>query len=298
MTILAVNENRDSPSGSNNFEAGPAYIREFTAYCSSIFDGPQTLLTSGTFPVVGQAWVFGSEFNEDAICQTVTVTKQEDHGRWTDGSVCYLWDIRCEFRINQPDSSTPPSLPENPLLRPVIIRGNTSFYSEFSQKDKDGNPIINSAKELFPPHEVEKDLVEFEFVRNEAVSPAGFARFYAGRVNQSPIWGAPERSIRCLGIAWEKQYENGYEFYSCTYRFAFKEDLWQLELVDNGFNELKGSPQKLVPILLDDGTRPTEPFKLNGSGAKLADNAAPVLLPKFNIYKEANFGSLGLPSSI
>ncbi|NDD52976.1 hypothetical protein EBZ39_03710 [bacterium] len=296
MTILAVTENRDSPSGSTTFDGGPVYFREFTAYCSSVLDGPKTLLGSGTFPSVGSSWLYGGETDPFVICQSISVSKQEDHGRWTDGTTCYIWDVKCEFRVEQADNTTPPNIPENPLLRPVVVRGGTGFYTEASQKDKDDKPVTNSAKETFPPYEIERPLVEFEFVRNELSSPASFALNYVGKINQTTIWGGAAKTIRCQGITWEKQYENGYEFFQVTYKFAYREEKWQLVLVDNGFNEVVSS--KLKPILLDDGSRPTEPQKLNGSGVKLSDTADPVLLPPFNIYKETNFASLGLPTSI
>lgn len=296
MSILAVTENRNSPSGSTTSDGGPVYTREFTAYCSSVLDGPKTLLQSGAFPSVGQSWVYGAEIDPFVICTSVNVNRQDEHGRWTDGSICYLWDVRCEFKVEQTDPNTPPNQPENPLLRPVIIRGGTNFYTEASQKDKNENPIKNSATELFPPHEIEKPLVEFEFVRNELTSPASFAINYVGKINQSTIWGGAAKTIRCQTITWEKQYENSYEFYVVTYRFAYKRDKWQLILVDNGFNRLDGSTLK--PIYLDDNTRPSEPFKLDGNGAKLADNADPVLLDPFEIYETADFSALGLPSSL
>ena len=296
MTILAVNENRDSPSGSATADGGPVYVREFTAYCSSALDGPKTIINSGTFPTVGSSWIYGSEIDPLVICQSVSVNKQDEHGLWTDGTPCWIWDVRCEFRVEQADSTTPPNQPENPLLRPVIIRFGTSFYTEASIKDINDNVIENSAKEAFPPHEIEKPIFEFEFVRNEASSPASFALSYVGKINQSTIWGGAAKTIRCQSITSDKQYENSYEFYQVTYRFAYKRDKWQLILIDNGFNELVSGTLKA--IALSDGTRPSEPFKLNGSGAKLADNATPVKLDPFEIYETADFAALGLPSTI
>ena len=143
MTILAVNENRDSPSGSATADGGPVYVRQFTAYCSSVLDGPKTILNSGTFPTVGSSWVYGSEIDPLVICQSASVTKQDDHGIWSDGAQCWIWDVRCEFRIDRQDRSTPPNQPENPLLRPVVISGGTSFYSEASKLDKNENVIKN-----------------------------------------------------------------------------------------------------------------------------------------------------------
>lgn len=295
MTVLAVNENRDSPTGTTTFDGGPVYVREFTAYCSSVLDGPKTIIQSGAFPVVGQSWVYGAESEPLAICRTVSVNRQDEHGLWTDGTVCWIWDVRCEFRVEQTESNTPPNEPENPLLRPVKIRGGTQTYTENSIKDKDDKVVANSAKEAFPPHERLAPLAEFSFVRNESTSPAGYSIAYVGRLNASPIWDAAAKTILCTSITWDKQYENSYEFYQTTYSFSYKEDGWKLKLVDNGFNELVAGALK--PILLPDNTKPTEPFKLNGSGAKAASNADPVI-KEFDIYKTVNFASLGLPSTL
>lgn len=291
--ITSMNaEKPESPIGTKTDKGGPAYTRVFDIYCDSVNDGPKTIFDHPTIPKIGDFYLFGSEVDPNIPLESVSANRAEIIN---DGSrLLYRWEVRCEYRISQ-NSGQPPNIPENPLLRPVEISGGGISTSRFTNEDVDGKVIKNSAKEPFTdPFEIPHTEFEIEFTRNEASSPANNSLFYQNKVNATPIWGGAAKTWLCTGVPFSIVYEGIYVYYRVQYRFRYNPKKHVLKPVDNGFNELVGGVLK--PILLTDGTRPTEPFKLNGSGAKLGDNSNPVFLSDVEIYETASFQGLGLPN--
>lgn len=289
LTAEAVN----SPSGTKTATGGPSYTRLFDIYCDSANDGPKTILDHPSTPQVGDLYGFGNEFDALIPLDSISCDREGWGNHETYGKV-YKWILRCDYKYPS-NTGQPPAQIENPLQRPVEVSGVPFITSKFTNKDVNGTVIKNSAKEAFvDPFEIPHTEFEIEFIRNEAISPANTALYYTNKINSQAIWGGDEHTWLCTGITFQLVYEGTYTYYRVTYRFRYNPAKHVLKVIDNGFNQLVGGVLK--PILLADGTRPVEPFKLDGSGAKLSDNADPVFLDDIDIYDETPFSALSLPN--
>lgn len=292
MAVVSVVEKLDSPTMTATSKGDRNYTRTFDVYCSSRQDGPIVVQNAPLLPRLADSYAFGGESDAGSTVVSITPIRAE-YIKGADGAEQCRWEVTVQYKVETVDEG---ETIENPLLRPVEIRGGTSLTTREVSKDKDGTVIKNSAKEPLPPIEITGGMFAVEFVRNEGSSPASSAVQYTNTVNSAAIWGGDIGTWKCESISYEKLQEGLYIYWRTSYKFVYNSDKHYIKLIDNGYNEL--SSGTLKPILLSDGTKPTEPFKLNGSGAKLSDSADPVLLADIKVYTERAFGSLGLPSSI
>jgi hypothetical protein len=239
---------------------------------------------------IGSGYSYGFDSIPGIRVSKVGITRDET---LKEGSIrIFRWDVRVEYTT--PEQGSQGQVPENPLDRPVVIRGASAGTEKQTQKDKDDNPIKNTADELYPPISIPTNDEVVEFVRNEASSPANTAKNYRNRVNSSGIWGRDTGEWRCLDIDWEKVFEGEYVFYRVSYKFLYKEGGHKLKLISNGYNQkVSGQLQRIT----DASNLPLpEPSPLDASGVKTTP--ANGHEQTFDMYKTANFAGLGLPSTI
>jgi hypothetical protein len=92
------------------------------------------------------------------------------------------------------------------------------------------------------------------------------------------------------------QERNGTLFRQVNFQIQFQRDGWAVDILDAGFREKDPADStKRIAITLDDGTDPSTPVLLNGSGSKLDDpTPATAQFITFSAYKERAFSSLPL----
>lgn len=185
--------------------------------------------------------------------------------------------------------------PENPLSRPVRITWSSELSQEFTTKDKDGKPMLNSAGDPLEPWERDDVRWIIRLTKNFSSLPSWVAN-YVNKVNSSSLTiqgitlAARTCKLQALNIG-EQQVQNDIPYIEVSADIAYRPDAWDVKRLDEGFHEKLGATRQ--KILLDDNNEPSEPVPLNGSGAHLSepdpDNAVYLT---YKIYEEADLNDL------
>jgi len=210
-----------------------------------------------------------------------------------------IWIVDCEY-----ETPEAPSLLPNPLNDPVSITWGVNEYTEVADEDKDGDPILNSAKDWFdPPLEHAVYLPVVTMVRNDATFNPNIAVGYVGSVNKDAVtiagYTAGARKARCLEYGGKSAERNGVAYYVVTYRIEFNYKRYDRSVVDQGIRRMDGAGKKVRINVgnVASGEPVTEPVRLDGNGVPLADDAAPdaTIYRTFRIETEKTFAALNLP---
>lgn len=198
------------------------------------------------------------------------------------------------------DNTTPEdAAPDNPLDRAPVVSFSFSRSTIQVFRDRDGNPIQNSAGDLFTTP-IEKDVSDlvWSIVRNEAGVTTEQIEKYQDALNSDTIHGHAPETLRMLSMRGVEREENGVEFVEMSYAVGVRLDKWSSKILDQGVREKKTNAGGLVletrAIVDEAGYEVSAPVLLNGSGEVLAEGATPTLL-EFDLYKSAAFGPLSLP---
>lgn len=184
--------------------------------------------------------------------------------------------------------------PENPLDRPVKVSWSSELAQEFTTKDKDGKPFINSAGDPFEPKERDDVRWIIKLTKNFDALPPWVAN-YVNKVNSSTLnvqgLSLAERTckVQALDIG-EIQVQNDIPYQEVSVELAYRPNTWDLDILDEGFNYIDGSTRKKAQV---NGEDASEPILLDGDGGILsspdADNA---VFLTFKMYEEADLNDL------
>ena len=194
----------------------------------------------------------------------------------------YAWSIVAQYSSKQEFST-------NPLNDPVVVTWDDDPYQKPAFEDSSGNAICNSAGDPFdPPPEVDDSRGTIIIQKNVGATP-GYVRGYRNAVNSNAFRvgrsatdpfiltvAAESAKIRRFAMSAIKK-RSGTEFAVLTIEMQVLDDAddWTLRNLDRGFNvKRSGDATKRDKVLLDDGSEPSEPVLLDGSGARLANPSA------------------------
>ena len=228
-----------------------------------------------------------------------------------------VWEVDIAYSSAQ-EPGAQSDQPENadPLdLQPIIRIGYETFQvpipGEINFDAGVGDPpfagaILNSVRESFdPPPMKDESRPILTITINLPEFPSAEVLPYQDAVNNDVFFGAVPRQLKMMGgpttTGRTKSTGGGVTvfYFPVTYTMAFKRDLWDLQLLDQGtffIEEITGVKRS---FLTNDGI----PYigLLDGTGGKLDDADDPVYL-RFFIYPQENFGELapprGLPQDI
>lgn len=171
----------------------------------------------------------------------------------------------------------------NPLNRPPRITWDSETVQQFTTKDKNGKPMLNSAGDPLEP--IEKDDIRWiiSITKNFASLPSWVLN-YVNVTNSSAVTISgltlPARTVKTqrLRIS-DLLTENGFDYYEVTIELAYKPDTWDVDRLDEGFNVITGdgdipaSEKKRIRIEDDAGEfqETTEAVPLDGDGGVLAN---------------------------
>lgn len=188
---------------------------------------------------------------------------------------------------------------ENPIDRPPEIEFLSAVSTEPVDRDKDDNPITNSAGELFDPPITKdcRDLV-IRARRYQSSFDKPQASAFEGSVNSQTIWGYAPGKVKCNVYTGREVRFAGLWMYEVTFEFQVREDGWKRRILDQGFREKTGvdetTDEPLYAAIKDTSGVPlSSPTMLDGAGVILADTAPPVFL-EFDLITENDFTILGL----
>lgn len=279
-----------------------SYRATYRVEMSSTSYGPANVLEHAQsykpdpIPKLWQKYRIDSDFDNYAFCQSRTVEQTEDNKRtW--------WKVNCEWRPlnpgeDQDDSTT------HPMSRPVRYRVEHATYTENIEKDKDGESVVNGAKQEFDT------ALQQEVSHMVLVATKNFATLqdvidlnlkYAMHVNTTTFHGASKRKCLCYPISCSNLIREGkVEYYQATFHIEFRDDTWDRRYINQGMKYLKAGVLTNVFAENEDGeeVQVNEPMLLDSAGAMLAANTTGTVanggILEFRVRDEISFSGLGV----
>ena len=195
------------------------YSLVYTIRTDSPGDGPMIVGNCPGLPPRGAWYRLGNEFDIGAVLRTRTVKQVNNQKCW--------WEVSDSYDSQQ-DDEDPEDPQENPLLRQPKRRISFEREDRHSIKDKDGKPYVNSAGEPYGPETASTpgSLMVLSITRNEAALPIALAEDWQDTVNEHEWYGRPADSWRLADLGAEDGWENGVYFWSVSWKFIYRRDLW------------------------------------------------------------------------
>lgn len=312
MAIVSAEEVWSGRSGNADDAFKREYERRFVVVTDNPFDGPIVVTGASGIPVKYDAYANagGTESDPRAFCNRVRATcRSEDNCTW-DVIASYSTTVELEAgqsqnpmeRGNTPNSSggSGGGGPGGAGSR-YDISFSPGSEVKAAVKDRDDNPIANSAGDPFdPPLEIADPYLMMTIGRNiPLANPLSYALTmmgYLNTVNSGPFLGLPAETVKLF--TWSMQFQppdNGYAFWRETFVFHAKWNNgngWLTELLDVGYFRIDGTDK--VEITDPEGKQYTKPQLLDGAGGVLAAfGAAPVYMP-FRLFPKKDFSVFGL----
>ena len=212
-------------------------------YNGSTGDGPEAISSASGLPAIGDQWSFGNDSDAWAYCHPDLSIKPFGGVRQDDPISVYL--VTNKFST-KPLKRCQTNEWGDPLLEPDRVSGSFVLYTKEAVKDRYGNPIMNSAHEIFRGPQVEFDSPrgQVRIEQNNATLDLPTIRAVFNHVNDDVMWGIPARSIKLNGFTWEELW-----YGTCTYYykrvFTFDvcnddDDLFDRDLLDEGTKVISG----------------------------------------------------------
>lgn len=284
---------------------GWSQVHTYQVFTTDGTDGPDVVVTASGLPTFYSALAY----DPLARASRITPIKQED--------ATNHWHVEVEYSRetgSQLDRQNPPTL--RPVRRSATIR----WVEKSLDKDKDGQPILTSAKTPFnPPITVQVPHIVARFVRWESSFSYTTIKTYAGKVNSTTFGPFAAGQVLCTNIEASEEWEqngdgNLQRYWQVTYEFEASEDWdkWKpFKILDADFWFLDPSDgDKRKPILYtstgevtnnpndpDGATPPPSPVPIDADGVVLLASELPqaVHYLEFDIYDEVDFNALNLP---
>ena len=325
MAVVDVRPVSSGRTGGESNTLKTTYKRVFEVEVNSLLDGPEIVLAPHGLVDVPelpqQNDIYEPESgvsDEGAICYEITATVKPNS---------YLWEVVALYStyLERPDIEGV----SDPLLRPSEIEYDSITVSVPLLYDIYGNPILNSAGDLFdPPLEQDETRGIMRVTRNFADFDPLFYWGFKNTVNSTEWLGLKKYQVKCKNIRATRFFEVGQYWYRVTAEFEIgmrtqedgtippdlvwpegseiEEDdttslTWIRIVLDRGFREIKQSPPDpptldgvLAPIL-DPMTKQaiTIPGLLDGDGYHLLPGEDPVWLA-FDVLPDKDFNLLNL----
>ena len=193
-----------------------------------------------------------------------------------------------------------------PLDQPWEVEWGSCVSNEQIDRDINGNPLTNSAKELFdPPLSRDKRDLILKIQRNEASYNPLLASSYFDAINSDiflEVFG-PEQ-VKCNDWVGKRARSASLFYWVVNYEFQMRADTWKQRVLDAGYREwnLTASPAKYIPITItDDETGKQvavrEPWPLMECGVAFPEqhvyDGGALHWCEFDIYQKKLFSILG-----
>lgn len=223
-------------------------------------DGPITVFSSPLVPRLWTQYLAGNESHLEYGGPYLLLSKrkvtEKELIQETGGS---LWELELEYTTHKVQKY------ENPLDQPVRYSLEWAQYDRVVEKDKDGNPLVNTIGDLFtdPPYKEEDARPVLRAYRNEpdVATRINFIASFRNALNSDSFHGMAPRTCRMRNItSGDLQTQNGVDYYKFTYEIEFNEDTWDPDILNRGHRakdsngKIYDLPKKEVRNLKQDGT--------------------------------------------
>jgi len=274
-------------------------------------DGPRSAamgaLSSTPDPVASTWSVYSVGNDYDSGVRMMRRSTRHFSGIQTaSGSRGDLWIVTNTYE--SPGNKEQQDTESNPLLRSTKYNVDWIHMTKKAEKDKDGEAIVNSAKQKF------LDLVEVDDTRPVLVAVRNVATWqqianlgltYCNSINSSTWYGFPRWHCKVQSItSSELQSENDVQYYVQTIRIEIGQEDFLVRLVDQGMGYMEieeGNGGWKYVVAKDKNDIPvSEPVMLNQPYGTYRDkfdaygNPQPGLYREIHVYKELDFAGLGI----
>lgn len=318
MAILHFNETHHG----RRMTIGDKGVRTYSKSWQVITDDPATeqleIKTDGRCPRIGDPYSGGSQFDQFATCRSVTVQQEDNRIEWT---------IDAEYSTAKSKKDKDDQLEPNPLLQPAKIFWEFNHYSKPVDRAISSNvitsattdvPIVNAAYDPFDPTpEIDDVRLALRVEKNFSSYDVLLAYDYTNAINQDVFLGGAARTWKIREISnnpGEQTKDIGdppvtIVYYPVTFIFDYREETWDLRILNAGYRALVTGIGKHACIEGDAtsisstniGARATRervgyPWPLSTNGTQLAStDGTGINYLTFQVYKEKQFSALGVP---
>lgn len=232
-------------------------------------------------------YTVGQPFSSDSasLLLGMDIDRKVTKSRW-------YYDVTLSYTTECP---APENDSEDPTQQRVKREWQTSEQTLYIVKDRDGNLIVNKAKQPFDggiPVTVELPTLVYE--RNESSFNGSTATLYANSLNRYAFSGADKETLK-LKISAVENFQGKYIFWAVKYEMAYFPLGWQPQPINAGLMQLVSS--KLVPCWDRNRQPVTSPVPLDKNGLQIPPEDLPgaANFIKVNHFPLIDFSSLGLP---
>lgn len=259
--------------------------RELVYYVyTSATDDATVVETQGPF-VRGEVFHLNGVTDYGAVCNGISA-KPINPGRW---ETTYTFETP-DYAPSDDPNSIPP---QEPWLRiPRIARGNQKRQRTLEKAYRVVNGVQRSSTEAVlmsngrPPATAiqrNQEMLDFTVIRAERYWPRNICRQYTGALNNDSFDGHAPGTVLCDSITGEwltaKIGDRFYPYWDVSYRFVWREDGWDDEMLQQGHVVKTAKPgggyqytAAVDPLGIPLGAA----VLLDNEGAQLADGGTPV----------------------
>ncbi len=180
-------------------------------------------------------------------------------------------------------------------LSQVHITWDTEQFQRPAVMDKDGDGVLNSAGDPFDPPAMMDDSRRVATVTKMMTSVPSWILDYQDAVNSDTFTidgisvAIGKAKVQRVSVS-DVRVINATNYREVTLQIQFQVDGWALQVLDAGFRD-----SSFRVLRNNDGTKPTAPIPLNGSGAALnSSNPADAVFRSFQVYNALPFSALPL----
>jgi hypothetical protein len=278
MAIVEVREKRRGRTTTQGADWKRTYTRIFQIKTTS--DVGMKTVREGLGLDIGDTYVFGLETDAGAFVNSIEVSCDDDSSRsWT-----------ATVQYGPIDTTVKPL---NPLDEKPRVAWGWAQFQEAVTKDRDDNPILNTAFDPFdPPLARDQSRPVLGLVRNEATFDQDLADSLRDTVNDDVWWGAAAGKVKIGNISAARQNnpDAGGWYWEVSYEFQFNRDGWAAKPLNAGFRQLNSTGDKQEKIYRD-GSEISSPALLDVDGHAIDPGGTPLFL-EFDIYPESDFSLL------
>jgi len=273
------------------------YKVKYLVEAEFVNEGPQTVSQATGLPVTGDSWAEGIDSDAFALCwptEKITPVVTAETNKW--------WIVEKTFTTQGLDRCQDTDV-EDPLSEPDKLSGSFVKFSKEATVDKDGDPILNSAKEVVRGPTVERDFNNHSVKIEKNISTLILTTFteMIDTLNDATLWGLAARKVKLSNVSWQRKLFGVCTFYyTVTYEFDIDFTTWDRTIIDEGTKELGPGGNNADPrdfIKAQDKSNKDTTFLLDGAGAKWDGTGSPGQ-QTVQFYDESNFLLLDIPTSL
>jgi len=279
MAVTWARKIWDGREGGGDLSGSITHTQLYRVRTDNKFDDQVTVLQAAALPFLGQPY----PNDPSSYCNSLRARNE--------GASPFFWTVTATYS-NEREAS------DSPLDDPIEYQWATEQFQEVADTDRNGQGIVNSAGDPFdPPIMRDNSRRTVTITSNEAFVPTWILS-YQDAVNSDAInvdglsVSAGQAKCQQVSVSPIRQ-RNDVTFRIVTLTIHLNNDGWGFKILDQGFRE-RDDDNKLQQITNEaDGSEPTAPVLLDGSGKAQTDpTVASAVFLDYDIYPSLSFAAL------